>query len=99
MPTIYHIAEPDRWDPQAPSYAADSLESEGFIHCSSPAQLRGVAAAFYDGRSDLILLSIDAEAVGGSLVYEDLYGHGDDFPHVYGPIPMHAITSAEAYSA
>lgn len=59
----------------------------------------GVAAAFYDGRSDLILLSIDAAAVGDLLVYEELYERGEDFPHVYGPIPMHAITAAEALSA
>lgn len=99
MSTIYHIAEPDRWDPQATSYEAESLATEGFIHCSTAAQLPGVADAFYRGRSDLLLLSINPDEVGISVVYEDLYDHGDDFPHVYGPIPMQAITSAEPFSA
>jgi len=99
VPTIYHIAEPDRWKPEAPAYEAESLAAEGFIHCSTAAQVPGVAAAFYACRTDLILLSIDAGAMADILVYEDLYEHGEDFPHVYGPIPMHAITSAEAFSA
>lgn len=99
MATIYHIAEPDRWDPQAVSYEAESLATEGFIHCSTAAQLPGVASAFYSGRTDLILLSIDPNKVDIGVVYEDLYDHGDDFPHVYGPIPMQAVTSAEPFSA
>ena len=97
--TIYHIAEPDRWDPGADSYEADTLASEGFIHCSTAEQVRGVAEAVFAGRSDLFLLSIDTGAVADVLVYEDLYDHGDDFPHVYGPIPMRAVTSVEPFSA
>lgn len=99
MTTIYHIAEPDRWDPQAESYEAESLTTEGFIHCSTAAQLSGVVQTFYTGRSDLILLSIDPDKVEIGVIYEDLYGHGDDFPHVYGPIVKQAIISAEPFSA
>lgn len=99
MQTIYHIAESAAWDPDAATYVADTLASEGFIHCSTADQVPGVAAAVFAGRSDLLLLSIDADAVADILVYEDLYDHGDDFPHVYGPIPISAITAADAFSA
>ena len=84
MDTIYHIAEADDWDPDAATYEAASLASEGFIHCSTEAQLPGVATAFYAGRSDLVLLSIDARAFGSGLVYEEV----EDIPQLARHRPL-----------
>lgn len=95
---IYHLAEPTDWDARADTYAAPSLETEGFIHCSTADQVDRVAAAIYPGRNDMILLTIDEDAVEARIVFEDLYETGEDFPHIYGPIPVVAIVKHRVYS-
>lgn len=72
-------------------YAPESLEEEGFIHCSTPEQVIDVANAIYKGQSGLFLLYIDERKVGPKIVYEDLYETGKLFPHIYGPLNMDAI--------
>ena len=51
---IYHITSRGAWieATRNGSYAADSLESEGFIHCSTAAQVLPVARQnFYGDRA------------------------------------------------
>jgi len=61
MAAIYHIAHRDEWEAARASghYAADSLPTEGFIHCSEPHQIVGVANRLFRGQSDLVLLRLD----------------------------------------
>jgi uncharacterized protein (DUF952 family) len=95
---IFHLAEPEAWAASDEAYRPPSIETEGFVHCSTRDQLLGVATAFYPGRDDLVLLTIDTGLLDeATLVYEDLYDHGDVFPHVYGPLPTSAVVSAEPY--
>jgi uncharacterized protein (DUF952 family) len=95
---IFHLAEPDVWAARSDVYRPPSVEEEGFVHCSTREQLLGVATAFYPGRDDLVLLTIDTRLLDeGTLVHEDLYDHGDLFPHVHGPLPARAVVSAERY--
>jgi uncharacterized protein (DUF952 family) len=56
MKTIFHICQKEDWEAaQATgSYFADSLESEGFIHCSKAEQIASVAKAFYKGMQGLV---------------------------------------------
>ncbi len=90
---LLHISTPDDWAAaqHARVYPADSLETEGFIHLSTPAQLLIPANERYAGRTDLILLVIDATRLRAPLVFEDSYGSGIEFPHVYGPIDLEAV--------
>ena len=55
---IFHIATRDAWDEaaRAGSYRADTLETEGFIHCSEAHQVAEVANIRFRGREDLVLL-------------------------------------------
>jgi uncharacterized protein (DUF952 family) len=97
---IFHLAEPSDWSAGSPVYSPESVEQEGFVHCSTRDQLGGVARALYPDRDDLVLLTIDPDRlVEGTLVYEDVYEHGDLFPHVYGPLPTRAVVSTEPYRA
>ena len=68
-----------------------ALDNEGFIHCSTPAQLLIPANAIYRGQQDLILLCIDPGKLTNKLVYEDCYESGIQFPHVYGDINLDAV--------
>ena len=90
---ILHLAEPDAWsDAQRTGhYRAASLDTEGFIHCAHPHQLRGVIQRYYTNRTDLILLTIDPARLTAELVEENTTGGDEQFPHIYGPINLDAI--------
>ena len=94
-PIIMHIAERVAWEAarRSGAYRGDSLDREGFIHCSTPSQVLRVANAFYAGRQDLVLLSIDAARVQPELRYEG-DGRGECFPHIYGPLNISAVRRA-----
>ena len=71
-----------------------SLEEEGFIHCSFPEQVQATADRYYRGRDDIVLLRVDPDRLGVEVVVEEARS-GERFPHIYGPIPVEAVTSAE----
>jgi len=72
-------------------YEAPSLISEGFIHCSTGAQIARTAERFYRARSGLVILCLEAEKLGAALKYEP--AHGELFPHVYGGIAVESIVA------
>jgi Uncharacterized protein conserved in bacteria len=49
-----------------------------------------VANKFYCGQPGLIILEIDAEPLGKSVVFENLEGGSELFPHIYAPLPTEA---------
>ena len=63
---------------------------DGFIHLSTGAQVAETAARHFAGQGDLVLIAVDADALGPALRYERSRG-GDLFPHVYGPLPLSAV--------
>lgn len=96
---VLHITTAAEWDAArgAGEYRAPSLETEGFIHLSTPAQLLVPANERYAGRSDLVILLIDPSRLGSRLVFEDSYRTGVAFPHVYGAIEIEAVTGTVAF--
>ena len=96
VPLIFHITTCDAWaEAQATgAYTADSLRSEGFIHCSQADQVSWVANTRFRGRTDLLLLHVDESRVGADVRRENLEGGQWLFPHVYGPLPITAVAGA-----
>jgi uncharacterized protein (DUF952 family) len=98
---ILHITSNEEWEKARLSneYTAPSLNTEGFIHCSTLKQVVDTANVFYKGQDGLVLLCIDETKLKSKCKYESPTG-GDDhnpdvgnfFPHVYGPINISAIT-------
>jgi uncharacterized protein (DUF952 family) len=90
---ILHITHRSDWEDAlaAGDYRADTLATEGFIHCSTPAQVLGPANELFRGQADLMLLVIDPARLSARLVYEDSYGAGQAFPHIYGPLNLDAV--------
>ena len=64
--------------------------ADGFIHFSTADQAAETAARHFAGRDDLVLLAVDADALGDALRYEPSRG-GALFPHLYGTLPLSAV--------
>ncbi|MEO8901118.1 MAG: DUF952 domain-containing protein [Polyangiaceae bacterium] len=88
---VFHIAERGAFAValETGAYEADSLHSDGFVHCSTRAQVLRTASRFFAGRTGLVILCVDAERLGNLLRYEA--ADGESFPHCYGAIPLDAI--------
>jgi uncharacterized protein (DUF952 family) len=67
---------------------------DGFIHLSTAAQVRETAARHFAAAGDLVLLAVDAAALGSVLRWEPSRG-GDLFPHLYGGLPIAALLWAK----
>jgi uncharacterized protein (DUF952 family) len=91
MRRIYHLTTPEAWEKAAGKpYRADSLDSEGFIHCSNADQVACAANRFYAVVEKLYVLCLDADRLGTALRDEPA-SDGEVFPHVYGPIEPDAV--------
>jgi len=99
---ILHITSRKEWlvAQTKGEYRAPSLETEGFIHCSTENQVIPVANAFYRGQNDLVVLVIDETRLKPQVKWEAPSGPpaegispSDQFPHVYGPINVDAVVS------
>jgi len=93
MSIILHITHQDQWElaQETGNYTAESLEAQGFIHCSTHEQVIEVANFLFKGQRGLVLLAIDREKVKHEVVYENLYGEDDLFPHIYGALNTDAV--------
>ena len=98
-PVILHLTTGAAWSEAvtAGTYTADSLATEGFIHCSDPRQVIWVANTRFRNRRDLVLLQIEVAKLDAPLRYENLEGGSDLFPHVYGPLNLSAIVHATPF--
>ncbi|MEM7272148.1 MAG: DUF952 domain-containing protein [Actinomycetota bacterium] len=91
---LHHAATRIDWEARsATHYTPAGYAEEGFVHLSSPAQLPGTLHRHYPGRSDLVLLTIDQDRLGSAPIWEDLYGSGTEFPHVYAPLDLAAVSA------
>ena len=62
---IYHITTAAAWEKAQTegAYTADSLATEGFIHCSTQDQVAGVLDRYYKGQTNLVKLTIEKSKV------------------------------------
>ncbi|WP_326703559.1 DUF952 domain-containing protein [Streptomyces cyaneofuscatus] len=85
-----------------------TLQAEGFIHLSLPHQLPGVARMLYGdgsrdgseggaGGHDLVVLVVDPARLTAPVRYEAMKPGGEQFPHLYGPLPVEAVVEVRRY--
>ena len=55
-------------------------------------QVNKVANSMFRDEKDLLLLYIDYEKVKDRVRWEGKQDYGEDFPHLYGPLPLDAVT-------
>jgi uncharacterized protein (DUF952 family) len=95
MSTIYHICRLEEWEAAraAGRYLGSSQDkADGFIHFSGPDQVKASAARHRAGQRGLVLLAVDEARLGAALKWEPSRG-GALFPHLYGPLPVEAVTA------
>lgn len=90
---IYHITSRIAWEDARRSdlYEPEGYSREGFIHCSEIGQVRATAGRFYSGQEGLVLVEIDTTCLRASVVYENLEGGRELFPHIYGRLNLKAV--------
>jgi len=92
MNIILHITKREQWKEAQSTkiYRGDTLDSEGFIHCSTPQQVIKVANNFFRYQTGLVILCIESEKVEPEIRYEGLDA-GEQFPHIYGALNIRAV--------
>lgn len=95
---IYHMCRRDEWQAAcaAGRYEGSSQDrADGFIHFSDKHQIVQSAARHRAGQDDLVLIEIDADALGAALKWEASRG-GALFPHLYGPLDPATVARTAA---
>jgi uncharacterized protein (DUF952 family) len=64
--------------------------ADGFMHFSTAEQLVGTLTRYYADAQDLVLVAVDAAALGPALKFETSRD-GALFPHLYGALPLTAV--------
>jgi uncharacterized protein (DUF952 family) len=95
MSNILHITHRKQWAAakNVGTYRGDTLDTEGFIHCSTLAQLIGSANRFFKDEKDLVILVIDRDRVKPEIKYEGASAN-NLFPHIYGELNVDAVVQA-----
>ena len=95
---ILHITRQRDWEAAqvAGGYRGDTLDTEGFIHCSAPNQVCATAELFFAGHTDLVLLCIDPSQLQSDVRYE-VASNGQTYPHIYGFLNLDAVTKVVAF--
>ena len=91
---IYHVCRKSEWEAttRAGRYAGSTQDrADGFIHFSDAAQVAASVAKHRPGQEGLVIVEVDAGAVGAGLKWEVSRG-GALFPHVYGGLEIAAAT-------
>jgi uncharacterized protein (DUF952 family) len=93
MALLLHITSRSEWDRSRfhGVYRTPSLDTEGFIHCSTVEQVVAVANRYYRGQSDLVVLCIDSSRVQAPIQFDTIES-GERYPHIYGPLNADAVT-------
>jgi uncharacterized protein (DUF952 family) len=100
MTIIFHITPRNAWEPalEQGTYRPEAFPTDGFIHCSTRDQVIQVANARFRGQTGLVLLSIDTDKVIPEIIYENLEGGQQLFPHIYGGLNVDGVVEVLEYA-
>ncbi len=92
--TAYKIFTADQWA----QFQADGVFhgapvdlADGYIHLSAATELQGTLDKHFAGQTGLVIAEVDLATLGATVMWEVSRG-GTLFPHIYGPLPMAAVT-------
>src|SRR5690348_10570070 len=111
MPIILHMTPRRDWETaQTAGYqTAESLQTQGFIHCSKAEQVVKVANKHYRSQNaDLVLLCIDTDKLTSSWKFEPPINPktgeyeataDEEYPHIYGTINLDSVVQVVDFPA
>jgi len=93
--TIFKIATAADWGEAERAGRFDGSahdKADGFIHFSTAPQLAETLRLYYAGQNDILLIAVDEAMLGPALKWEHAPSRGEDFPHLFGALPLSAVT-------
>jgi uncharacterized protein (DUF952 family) len=93
---VYKILKASEWAAarRAGRFEGAAIDlTDGYIHLSTAAQAGETARLHFAGQANLVLLRIDAAALGEALRWEPSRG-GQLFPHLYGALDCALVEAA-----
>jgi len=99
---LLHLCTAEEWDAARATgeRRPPSLDDQGFVHLSAPEQVHLPATRLYAGRRDMVVLRLDPAQLVDPVRWEPGVPTDPEamtFPHLYGPIPVDAVTSVTPY--
>ena len=97
---LVHLCRVEDWSRVASDGEIHAAGSAAFVHLSTPQQVHLPANRLYRGRTDLLVLHIDPAALDSPVRWEPGVATDPEsmlFPHLYGPLPAHAVIKVTAY--
>jgi uncharacterized protein (DUF952 family) len=91
--TLYKICDAALWHEAVRAglfRGAEIDRRDGFIHFSTAVQVTETAERHFSGIAGLVLVAVDAAALGADLRWEASRG-GALFPHLYAPLRLGAV--------
>ena len=90
---IYKIFRADEWSTLQADGVTDAAPidvADGYVHFSTAEQAQETAAKHFAGEEGLVLLALQAEALGDDLKWEPSRG-GQLFPHLYRALRIEEV--------
>ena len=89
---IFKIVPRAEWEAESGDYHGSAHDrADGFLHFSTASQLPETLRLYYAGHDNLMLVAVDAAALGAALKWEHSPSRGEDFPHLYCPLSCDAM--------
>jgi uncharacterized protein (DUF952 family) len=89
---IFKIVPRGEWEAASGDYCGSAHDqADGFLHFSTASQLPETLRLYYADADDLMLVAVEADALGPPLKWEHSTLRGEDFPHLYGPLTCDAM--------
>lgn len=91
---IYHLTTVEEWEDAQDkgSYEPPSYLRDGFVHCATEEQVDGVMQRLFKHHENLVKLVIDPLRLIEPLQYDKDEELQQEFPHIYGPLNLEAVT-------
>lgn len=90
---VVHLINLSEWESSRgdPLLFSESISQFGFVHCCLPEQVTGVLEKWFTQQDNVIAVEIDSDLLDVPLVFENLEGGEEQFPHIYGLVKQNAI--------
>lgn len=88
---IFKIVAPDAWKEAEKAgvyHGSDHDKEDGFLHFSTASQLEETLRRYYPDGMPVQIVAVAAGPLGDALKYEHSPSRGEDFPHLYGSLPL-----------